>query len=224
MIKIGVLGLQGSFAEHIAAIEKCGAQAVDIRHSWQLADVDGLIIPGGESTAIAKLTGDNPDPIFDTIKKRVEAGLPVYGTCMGSIFMAREIEGSEQGRLACMEIKVRRNAFGPQRNSFETSITINALGAEPFPAVFIRAPIVVSVGTAVEVLATVEEGIVMAREKNLLITAFHPEITNDLRVHQYFLDIVANSLGVSKDSSGTATDGEPSQTGGAVVNPDCIPA
>src|ERR1700712_3203667 len=116
MTKIGVLGLQGSFAEHIAAIEKCGAQAVDIRHSWQLADVDGLIIPGGESTAIDKLTADNPDPIFDTIKKKVAEGLPVYGTCMGSIFLAKEIEGSEQGRLACMDIKVRRNAFGPQRN------------------------------------------------------------------------------------------------------------
>ncbi len=210
MTKIGVLGLQGSFAEHIAAIEKCGAQAVDIRHSWQLADVDGLIIPGGESTAIAKLTGDNPDPIFDTIKKRVEAGLPVYGTCMGSIFLAKEIEGSEQGRLACMDIKVRRNAFGPQRNSFETSIKIDALGAEPFPAVFIRAPIVVSVGADVDVLASVEEGIVMARQKNLLVTAFHPEITTDLRVHQYFLDLVVDS--------------KQSQTGCALANPDCVTA
>ncbi|CAN5321017.1 pyridoxal 5'-phosphate synthase glutaminase subunit PdxT [soil metagenome] len=210
MTKIGVLGLQGSFAEHIAAIEKCGAQAVDIRHSWQLADLDGLIIPGGESTAIAKLTGDNPDPIFDTIKKRVEAGLPVYGTCMGSIFLAQEIEGSEQGRLACMDIKVRRNAFGPQRNSFETSINIDALGAKPFPAVFIRAPIVVSVGADVEVLASVDEGIVMARQKHLLVTAFHPEITNDLRVHQYFLSMV--------------TDSKQSQADRVVAKPDCIPA
>ncbi|HEY9732709.1 MAG TPA: pyridoxal 5'-phosphate synthase glutaminase subunit PdxT [Drouetiella sp.] len=192
MTKIGVLGLQGSFAEHISAIERCGAQAVDIRHSWQMADIDGLIIPGGESTAIAKLTADNPDPIFDTIKLRVSAGLPVYGTCMGSIFLAKEIEGSEQGRLACMNIKVRRNAFGPQRNSFETAINIEALGADPFPAVFIRAPIVVSVGAGVKTLATVEEGIVMARQDNLLVTAFHPEITDDLRVHKYFLDIVAS--------------------------------
>lgn len=190
MTKIGVLGLQGSFAEHISAIEKCGAQALDIRHSWQLADIDGLIIPGGESTAIAKLTGDNPDPIFDTIKKRVDGGMPVYGTCMGSIFLAKEIEGSEQGRLASMDIKVRRNAFGPQRNSFETSINIAALGAEPFPAVFIRAPIVVSAGSDVKTLASVDEGIVMARQNNLLVTAFHPEITGDLRVHQYFLGIV----------------------------------
>jgi len=210
MTKIGVLALQGSFAEHIAAIEKCGAQAVDIRHSWQLADIDGLIIPGGESTAIAKLTSDNPDPIFDTIKKRISEGLPVYGTCMGSIFLAKEIEGSEQGRLACMDIKVRRNAFGPQRNSFETSINIAALGSEPFPAVFIRAPIVVSIGTGVDVLASVDEGIVMARQKNLLVTAFHPEITNDLRVHQYFSAMV---------------DGfKNSQTACSLVNSDCVRA
>jgi 5'-phosphate synthase pdxT subunit len=192
MTKIGVLGLQGSFAEHISAIEKCGAHAIDIRHSWQLDEVDGLIIPGGESTAIAKLTGDNPDPIFDTIKKRIDGGMPVYGTCMGSIFLAREIEGSSQGRLAVMDIKVRRNAFGPQRNSFETALDIKVLGAGSFPAVFIRAPIIVSTGAGVEVLARVDEGIVMARQGNLLVTAFHPEITDDLRVHDYFLKMVEN--------------------------------
>lgn len=193
MKTIGVLGLQGSFAEHIAAIEKCGARAVDVRHSWQLDEVDGLIIPGGESTAIDKLTGDNPDPIFDTIKKRIDAGMPVYGTCMGSIFLAREIEGSSQGRLGVMDIKVKRNAFGPQRNSFETFIDIKALGPEPFPAVFIRAPIIVSTGAAVEVQARVDEGIVMARQDNLLVTAFHPEITDDMRVHKYFLSMVENA-------------------------------
>jgi pyridoxal 5'-phosphate synthase pdxT subunit len=192
MTRIGVLGLQGSFAEHMSAIEKCGAHPIDIRHSWQLQDVDGLIIPGGESTAIAKLTGDNPDPIFDTIKKRINEGMPVYGTCMGSIFLAKEIEGSAQGRLAAMDIKVKRNAFGPQRNSFEMSLQIEALGEEPFPAVFIRAPIVVSIGAGVQDLARVEEGIVMARQDKLLVTAFHPEITNDLRVHKYFLGIVEN--------------------------------
>jgi pyridoxal 5'-phosphate synthase pdxT subunit len=192
MTRIGVLGLQGSFAEHISAIRKCGAHPVDIRHSWQLQDVDGLIIPGGESTAIAKLTGDNPDPIFDTIQKRINEGMPVYGTCMGSIFLAKDIEGSAQGRLAAMDIKVKRNAFGPQRNSFEMLLPIEALGEEPFPAVFIRAPIVVSIGSGVQDLARVEEGIVMARQDNLLVTAFHPEITNDLRVHKYFLGIVEN--------------------------------
>ena len=200
MTKIGVLGLQGSFAEHITALEKCGAEAVDIRHSWQLETIDGLIIPGGESTAIAKLTEDNPDPIFDTIKKRIADGMPVYGTCMGSIFLAKEIEGSTQGRLAAMDIKVRRNAFGPQRNSFEMPLTVKAFRDEPFPAVFIRAPVLVSVGLGVTVLAQVEEGIVMAQQGNLLITAFHPEITDDLRVHQYFLNMVAARIEVLKSS------------------------
>jgi 5'-phosphate synthase pdxT subunit len=187
MKTVGVLALQGDFAEHIKAIEECGARAVPIRWSHELAQVDGLVIPGGESTAIDKLTGDNPDPIFDTIQNRIVEGMPVYGTCMGSIFLAKEIEGSRQGKLAVMDITVRRNAFGPQKHSFETTLQIPALGKEPFPAVFIRAPIITKVGAQVEVLACVEEGIVMAKQDNLLVTAFHPEITGDRRVHQYFL-------------------------------------
>lgn len=190
---IGVLALQGDFSEHCSMIEKCGAQAVQIRHSWQLAAVQGLIIPGGESTAIAKLTHDNPDPIFDTIRKLAMSGMPVYGTCMGSIFLANEIEGSRQGRLALMDIKVRRNAFGPQRYSFELPLDIPALGEEPFPAVFIRGPVIVSAGPQVEVLAQVDDAIVMARQGNLLVTSFHPEITDDLRVHQLFLTMVERS-------------------------------
>lgn len=190
---IGVLALQGDFSEHCAAIEKCGAQSTQIRHSWQLAAVHGLIIPGGESTAIAKLTHDNPDPIFDTIRKMAMNGLPIYGTCMGSIFLAKEIEGSQQGRLALMDIKVRRNAFGPQRYSFEMPLNIPALGAEPFPSIFIRGPVIVSAGPQVEVLATVDDAIVMARQGNLLVTSFHPEITDDLRVHKLFLSMVEQS-------------------------------
>jgi len=187
MKTVGVLALQGDFAEHIKAIEECGARAVEIRWSHELAHVDGLVIPGGESTAIAKLTADNPDPIFDTIARRIAEGMAVYGTCMGSIFLAKEIEGSRQGKLAVMDITVRRNAFGPQKHSFETSLKIPALGTEAFPAVFIRAPVITACGATVEVLASVEEGIVMARQDNLLVTAFHPEITGDRRVHQYFL-------------------------------------
>jgi 5'-phosphate synthase pdxT subunit len=190
MKTVGVLALQGDFAEHIKAIEECGAKAVEIRWSHQLAQIDGLVIPGGESTAIAKLTGDNPDPIFDTIRKRIVEGMAVYGTCMGSIFLAKEIEGSRQGKLAVMDITVRRNAFGPQKHSFETTLQIPALGADSFPAVFIRAPIITRVGAGVEVLACLPEGIVMARQDNLLVTAFHPEITADRRVHQYFLSML----------------------------------
>lgn len=204
MCKIGVLGLQGSFAEHIAAVSKCGAQPVDVRFSHQLDDIDGLIIPGGESTTIAKLTAENADPIFERIRQRVSAGMPIYGTCMGSIFLAREIEGSTQGRLALMDIRVRRNAFGPQRCSFETDLEIPCLarfspaGETSFPAVFIRAPIVLSVAPSVEVLCQVKEGIVMARQDNMLVTAFHPELTGDMRVHEYFLELVREYRGTAK--------------------------
>jgi 5'-phosphate synthase pdxT subunit len=188
-LTIGILALQGDFAEHCAAVERCNAIALEIRHSWQLNDIDGLIIPGGESTAIAKLTKDNDDPIFDAILSRAKSGMPIYGTCMGSIFLAKEIEGSTQGRLGIMDIKVRRNAFGPQKNSFQTFLPVDEIGSQPFPAVFIRAPIVLSCGPGVHVLAQMQEGIVMAKQDNLLITTFHPEITDDLRVHRYFLSM-----------------------------------
>jgi 5'-phosphate synthase pdxT subunit len=190
MKTVGVLALQGDFAEHIHAIEACGARGKQIRWSHELSQIDALIIPGGESTAIAKLTGDNPDPIFDTIRDRIAGGMPVYGTCMGSIFLAKDIEGSTQGKLAAMDIAVRRNAFGPQKHSFETTLSIPALGAEPFHAVFIRAPIITKCGAGVQVLCQMEQGIVMARQGHLLVTAFHPEITGDTRVHEYFLRMI----------------------------------
>lgn len=188
-IVVGVLALQGDFAEHIKMLELCGVQAIAVRYAEELDGIDGLIIPGGESTAVAKLTDEGSAPIFSAIKEKIGA-MPVYGTCMGSIFLAKEIEGSSQGRLAVMDIKVKRNAFGPQRRSFESDLVINSLGAEAFPAVFIRAPVIVECGPAVEVLSAIDEGIVMARQGNLLVTAFHPEITDDLRVHQYFLEMV----------------------------------
>lgn len=208
---IGVLALQGDVSEHARAVEELGTRAIQIRYARQLDHIDGLIIPGGESTTIAILTADRKDPIFETIKSRIDLGMPVYGTCMGSIFLAREIEGSSQGRLAAMDIKVRRNAFGPQRFSFETAIDIPALGAEPFPAVFIRGPVILSAGNGVEVMAkvpsdagnargvankagfageTADQYIVMARQGNLLVSSFHPELTDDLRVHHYFLNMV----------------------------------
>lgn len=188
-IVVGVLALQGDFAEHIKMLELCGVQAIAVRYAEELDGIDGLIIPGGESTAVAKLTDEGSAPIFSAIKEKIGA-MPVYGTCMGSIFLAKEIEGSSQGRLAVMDIKVKRNAFGPQRRSFESDLVIDSLGAEAFPAVFIRAPVIVECGPAVEVLSAIDEGIVMARQGNLLVTAFHPEITDDLRVHQYFLEMV----------------------------------
>lgn len=190
MTMIGVLALQGDFAEHKEMLEQLGADAMEIRRAEELDQIDGLIIPGGESTAIDRLTGGGSAPIFAAIQSKIQAGMPVYGTCMGSIFLAKDIEGSTQGRLAAMDIKVRRNAFGPQRFSFERTLHIPALGETPLVAVFIRAPIIVSCGPQVEVLSQVEEGIVMARQGNLLVSAFHPEITNDTRVHEYFLSMV----------------------------------
>ena len=197
-VRVGVLALQGDFAEHITALEKLGAEAFQIRRSPELGKADALIIPGGESTAIAKLASDNDDPIFDTIKSRVQDGMPVYGTCMGSIFLAKDIEGSNQGRLGLMDIKVRRNAFGPQRNSFQMPLQIECLGEKEFPAVFIRAPLILSCAPSVEVLATIKEGIVMARQANMLVTAFHPEIAFDLRVHKYFLEMLLAKLLVAQ--------------------------
>jgi len=190
MAKIAVLALQGSFAEHAESLKRCGAEVVLARWAKDLEDVDGLVIPGGESTTIAKLTGNTTDPIFDTIIRRAKEGMPVYGTCMGLIFLAARIEGSSQGRLGLMDITVRRNAFGPQKFSREESIAIPALGDLPLPLVFIRGPIIISAGPGVEVFASVEEGIVMCRQKNLLATAFHPELTEDTRVHAYFLNMV----------------------------------
>lgn len=208
---IGVLALQGDVAEHCRSVEALGRRALQIRYARQIDSIDGLIIPGGESTTIAKLTADNNDAIFDRIREFIDADKPVYGTCMGSIFLAKEIEGSTQGRLAAMDIKVRRNAFGPQRFSFETTLQIPVLGDEPLNAVFIRGPVILSAGPGVEVMARVDANIgrlgktagslpdeaaiydsyiVMARQKNLLVSSFHPELTDDHRVHQYFLQMV----------------------------------
>ncbi len=201
-MKIGVLALQGDFAEHLQAIEQCGAQGFPIRRSFQLEEIDGLIIPGGESTTIAKLTNSD-NTIFDTISKKIKSGMPVYGTCMGAIFLANEIEGSTQGKLGLMSIKVRRNGFGPQRSSFESYIDVPCLtdlGAsnEPFHAVFIRAPLILSCAPEVKVLAKLDQSastnIIMASQNNMLVSTFHPELTGDLRIHKYFLAMVEQNI------------------------------
>jgi 5'-phosphate synthase pdxT subunit len=196
---IGVLALQGDFREHITKIEEAGYIAKEVRRSAELASIDALIIPGGESTTIAKLedaaaqfTRAEPDklPIFDAIKESVIGGLPVWGTCMGSIILAKDIEGSKQGRIGLMDISVKRNAFGPQRDSSEVSLEIPVLGETPFPGVFIRAPLFTKAGEGVEILCQYGGGFVMAKENNMLATAFHPEITQDPRVHEYFFRMI----------------------------------
>ena len=188
-IKIGVLALQGDFAKHIEALERLGVQAVPVRLPDEIDAVDGLIIPGGESTTVGKLM--SRFGVDEAITRRVEEGMPVFGTCMGMIMLAKDIEGSDQPRLGLMNIAVRRNAFGRQVDSFEADLEIPEIGGEPVRAVFIRAPLVSEIKNGARVLASLGDGtIVFVREENRLAAAFHPELTDDLRVHEYFLGMV----------------------------------
>ena len=187
-MKIGVLALQGAFREHIEALRKLGAEAVEVRLPEQLEGLDGLIIPGGESTAIGKLAVTYG--LQEAIRRYAQAGKPVYGTCAGMILLSRAV-GRDQPLLGVMDVQVQRNAFGRQLDSFETDLDIPALGDEKFPAVFIRAPKIESVGEGVSVLASLPDGTpVAAQQGNMLVTAFHPELTDDLRFHRYFLALV----------------------------------
>ena len=189
-MKIGVLASQGAFAEHIAILKQLGAEAVAVRLPEDLDGLDGLIIPGGESTTISKLMSHYN--LTREIKKLAKRGLPIWGTCAGMIMLADKIPGSTVEPLGLMKIGVRRNAFGRQKESFETELTIPALGKKPFPAVFIRAPLIEQCNGDTEMLAKLDDGtIVAAKQGKLLATAFHPELTDDLRFHRYFLDIVA---------------------------------
>ncbi len=190
-MKIGVLASQGAFAEHIAILQRLGVEAVPVRLPEDLDGLDGLIIPGGESTTISKLM--LAYRLSDEIRNRAKNGLPIWGTCAGMIMLADKIPDSTVEPLGLMKIGVRRNAFGRQKESFETKLSIPALGEKPFPCVFIRAPAIEQSNGEVEVLARLDDGtIVAARQGKLLASAFHPELTDDLRFHRYFLDIVAN--------------------------------
>ena len=186
---IGVLGLQGDFEAHLGTLRKLPeVQGRLVRSADELAEVDGLIIPGGESTTIGKLM--DRQALLEPIRERAAAGMPVYGTCAGLILMAKDIAGSDQHRLGLMDVTVERNAFGRQVDSFEADISTPAMGDTPVRGVFIRAPFVSRVGTGVETLAEFEGKIVAVRQGSLLGTAFHPELTDDCRVHAYFVDVV----------------------------------
>jgi 5'-phosphate synthase pdxT subunit len=187
-MKIGVLALQGAFREHCLMLERCGAEAVEIRKPEELDDVVGLIIPGGESTTIGKLMVEWG--LMDKIKARVQEGMAVYGTCAGMILLSKDIVGSDQPRLSLMDTVVQRNAFGRQRESFEADLAVTEFGEDPVRAVFIRAPYIESVGTGVKVMAVVNNKIVIARQGKMLVTAFHPELTNDDRIHRYFIKMI----------------------------------
>ena len=189
MTKIGILALQGAFEEHEQALKALGIETVQIRNrqDWEAnVDLDGLILPGGESTVMGKLLHDLD--LFEPIKTKINEGLPVFGTCAGLILLAKTIVGDQTKHLASMDISVARNAYGRQLGSFVTNADFKGIGE--IPMVFIRGPIIETVGPEVEVLSQVKEAIVAAKEKNMLVTSFHPELTGDERVHAYFLEMV----------------------------------
>ena len=192
MTKIGILALQGAFAEHEQVLNSLSAQTVQIRNrqDWEAhSDLDGLILPGGESTVMGKLLHDLD--LFEPIKAKIEKGLPVFGTCAGLILLAKTIVGDQTKHLASMDISVARNAYGRQLGSFVTNADFKGIGE--IPMVFIRGPIIETVGPEVEVLSQVKGAIVAAKEKHMLVTSFHPELTGDTRVHAYFLEIINQS-------------------------------
>lgn len=186
MAKVGVLALQGAVIEHVAALMRLGAQAVEVRLPEQLDGLDALVIPGGESTTISKLMAAYG--ITDALKAAVSGGMAVWGTCAGMILLSSEVDDHDLPIMRLMDLRVRRNAFGRQLESFEQDLAVPVLGESPFHAIFIRAPAVECVGERVEVLAQLSSGpIVAVRQGRLLATAFHPELTSDLRFHDYFL-------------------------------------
>lgn len=186
--KIGVLDLQGAVAEHIEMLKSIGCDTVAVKKAEQLDGLQGLVIPGGESTTIGKLM--ERYGLAEEIKKRAQDGMAIFGTCAGLILLAEDIDGSSQMRLGLMGIRVKRNAFGRQVESFEADIPVPVLGDTPFRAIFIRAPYIESVKPGVEELARVDGKIVFARQGRFLVSAFHPELSSDDRVHRYFVEQV----------------------------------
>ena len=179
--------------EHIAALHRLGAGAFPVRLPKELKGLGGLVIPGGESTTIGKLMKEYH--LEDELNRLIAEGVPVFGTCAGMVLLARKVSGMDLQPLGAMDIEVRRNAFGRQVDSFEADLEVPVLGQHPFHAVFIRAPLIERVGGSVEILASLPDGTpVAARENNLVATAFHPELTTDLRFHEYFLTIVDDKL------------------------------
>jgi len=189
-MRIGVLAVQGAFAEHIAILHKLEVEALPVRLPSEIKGLDGLIIPGGESTSITRLMLDYN--LVSEIKDLAKNSLPIFGTCAGMILLAKEILEPNVEPLGLMDITVKRNAFGRQKDSFEAELHIPVLGEKPFPAIFIRAPVIKQANNMVEILTRLNNGnIAAARQGNLLASTFHPELTDDLRFHQYFLSIVA---------------------------------
>lgn len=182
-MRIGVLALQGAFREHLDTLDAIGVQGVRVREPRDLADVSGLILPGGESTTMRKLI--DRWGMREPIMALAASGAPIFGTCAGMILLAREIAGGEEPVLPLLDVTVERNAFGRQQESFETDIVVDPLGATPVHALFIRAPIIERTGPGVDILARLDDGrIVAVRERNVLATSFHPELLGETRFHR----------------------------------------
>lgn len=191
MTRIGVLALQGDVREHARMLREAGAEPVAVKRREQLDEVDGLVIPGGESTTIGKLL--RRFDLLEPLQSLVRSGFPAYGTCAGMILLADQIEGAgvDQPAIGGMDITVQRNAFGRQQESFEADVEVPAIGEEPFDAVFIRAPLIQRLGPEVETLARLDGGrVVAARQGSLLVSSFHPELTDDPRMHRLFVRMV----------------------------------
>ena len=193
-MRVGVLALQGAFIEHEKVLNELKCTTVQVRKPEQLENLDGLVIPGGESTTIGKLMVEFD--LLNPIKEKAEAGMHIFGTCAGLILLAKDIVNSDQPRLGLMNIVAHRNAFGRQVDSFETDLQVKGINDEPVRAVFIRAPYIKEARDDVEVLARIDDKIVLAREKNFLAAAFHPELTRDSRIHQLFLDEIQKGKGI----------------------------
>ncbi|MFC0470337.1 pyridoxal 5'-phosphate synthase glutaminase subunit PdxT [Halalkalibacter kiskunsagensis] len=190
MVKIGVLALQGAVREHVNCLQAPHTEVVVVKKVEQLAEIDGLVFPGGESTTMRRLI--DLYGFFEPLKEFAASGKPMFGTCAGMILMASSIEGQDSGHLSVMNMKVQRNAFGRQRESFETDLHVTGVG-EDIRAVFIRAPLILEVGEDVEILSKYGDEIVAARHGNFLACSFHPELTDDHRFHQFFVSIVEES-------------------------------
>lgn len=188
MKRIGVLALQGAVREHLQAIEACGAEAVPVKNPAELLDLDALVLPGGESTTMRRLI--DRYRFMDPLRDFAETGKPMFGTCAGLILLAGEVAGYEEPHLGVMDVKVERNSFGRQIDSFEADLEIKGLDA-PFNAVFIRAPHIISAGPDTEVLCEYDGKIVMARNAQFLGCSFHPELTLDHRITEYFINMIS---------------------------------
>lgn len=194
-MNIGVLSLQGGVIEHIKHIQALGHTALEVKKLEDMQNIDGLILPGGESTSIGKILRERN--MLIPLRESILSGLPVWGTCAGMILLAKEIENDKTTHLSVMDIKVRRNAYGSQIDSFETSDIIEELSNTPIPLIFIRAPYIVSVGNDVKILHKVNGNIVAARQNNILATSFHPELTDNLEFHRYFISMCSKEKGLS---------------------------